>query len=264
LTDVIAIFESQGLRVAASKAASSNEVIGINDRAELAKVDSILRARKARELMLAGVTILAPETVRIDPDVTVGADTEIEPGVILLGRTRIGKNCRVGAYSIITDSQLADGALVLPHSVIAESSVASGARVGPFTHLRPQSEIGSGAQVGAYVEVKKSRVGRDVKAHHLAYIGDAKLGKNVNFSAGAITANYDGVHKSETIVDDNAFIGSASELIAPVHIGRNAYVAGGSTITDDVPANALAIARGRQVNKPGWVTRRKKKSASRK
>ena len=220
---------------------------------------ALLRARKARELMLAGVTIHAPETVRIDPDVTVGADTEIEPGAILRGHTRIGKNCSIGAYSVITDSELANEVTIRPFSVIMESRIARGATIGPFAHLRPGADIGDHARVGNFVELKKTRLGRGSKASHLTYLGDAVIGNDVNIGCGTTTVNYDGAHKHQTVVEDNAFIGSGANLIAPVRVGRNAFVAAGSTITHDVPANALAIGRARQAIKLGWATRRKKK-----
>jgi bifunctional UDP-N-acetylglucosamine pyrophosphorylase / glucosamine-1-phosphate N-acetyltransferase len=259
LTDVIGILAARGHRVAAFIAPDLDEVIGINDRAELARVDTLLRARKTRKLMLAGVTILSPESVRIDPDVSVGEDTEIEPGVILQGQTRIGRGCRIGAYSVITDSVLADHVAIRPSCVITESRIASGASIGPFAHLRPGADIGEEARVGNFVEVKKSRLGRGSKASHLTYLGDATIGADVNVGCGTITVNYDGEHKHHTVVEDHAFVGSGANLIAPVRIGRNAFVAAGSTITEDVPANALAIGRGRQVVKPGWASRRKKR-----
>lgn len=261
LTEVIGLLTQAGHRVAACRAADSSEVVGINNRAELAQVDTLLRLRKARELMLSGVSIFSPETVRIDPDVVVGADSEIEPGVSLLGRTRIGKNCRLGAWSVITDCELADGVTIRPSSVITESRIAAGASVGPFAHLRPGADIGAGARIGNFVEVKKARVGKGTRAAHLTYLGDATIGKNVNVGAGTITVNYDGVNKHQTLVEDNAFVGSGSNLIAPVRVGRGAFVAAGSTITEEVPPNTLAIARARQTNKPGWVTKRKRKTA---
>ena len=261
LTDVVGMLRKRGQPVAAFPAPEASEVAGINNRAELARADALLRLRKARELMLAGVTIHLPETVRIDPDVAVGADTELEPGVSLLSRTRIGKDCRIGAGCVIADSIIADRVTIRPYCVIAESRIDSEASVGPFAHLRPGADIGPEARIGDFVEVKQARVDRGAKAMHLAYLGDAHIGKNVNVGAGTITVNYDGVSKHRTVVEDNAFIGSGSNLIAPVRVGRNAFVAAGSTITDEVPANALAIARGRQANKPGWVTRKKKASA---
>jgi bifunctional UDP-N-acetylglucosamine pyrophosphorylase/glucosamine-1-phosphate N-acetyltransferase len=260
LTDVIGLLARRGERVAAFLASDANEVAGINHRAELARVDGLLRARQARQLMLAGVTMQAPETVRIDPEVRVEPDTEIEPGVILRGSTRIGRACRIGAYSVITDSALADGVIIRPCCVITEARIATGAAVGPFSHLRPGAEIGARSQIGAFVEVKKSRIGRGVHAHHLAYLGDATLGDKVNVGAGTITCNYDGVRKHQTVIAENVFLGSGTELVAPVRVGRGAYVAAGSTVTEDVPAGSLAIARARQTTKPGWAARRSKKA----
>ena len=259
LTDVIELLAKAGHRLAVCRAVDPDEVAGINDRAELARVDTLLRLRKARELMIAGVTIHSPETVRIDPDVTVGADSTIEAGVYLNGGTKIGPECVIGAYSIVTDSQLAARVTVKTSCVITESQVDDGASVGPFAHLRPGSQIGAGARIGDFVEIKKSRIGRLSRANHLAYIGDATVGEDVNIGAGTITVNYDGVNKHQTIIEDGAFIGSGSELIAPVRIGRGAFVAAGSTIHDHVPANALAIARARQSVKPGWMVARVRK-----
>jgi bifunctional UDP-N-acetylglucosamine pyrophosphorylase/glucosamine-1-phosphate N-acetyltransferase len=259
LTDVMAVLRRQGLHVAACRASEPSEVIGINDRAELARVDSLLRLRKARELMLSGVTIWSPETVRIDPDVTVGTDTEIEPRVVLRGDTRIGKSCRIGTCSVIEASTLADNVTIRPSCVIEDSHIATGATVGPFAHLRPGAAIGPEARVGNFVEIKKASLGRGTRAAHLSYIGDATIGADVNVGCGTITVNYDGAHKHQTVVEDHAFIGSGSNLIAPVRVRRGGFVAAGSTITDEVPSNALAVARARQVNKPGWATRRKKR-----
>lgn len=261
LTDVVGLLHSRGLTVAAHKAPHPAEVTGVNTRVELAEVDQLLRQRKARALMLSGVTLLQPATIVLDPDVEVGADTVIEPGVSLLGRTRVGEGCRIGAHSIITDSELADGVIVKPSCVITESKIFEGASIGPFAHLRPGNEIGPEAKIGNFVEVKKTRVGRRSKASHLTYLGDATIGDDVNVGAGTITVNYDGEKKYPTVIEDNAFVGSGTELIAPVRVGRNAFVAAGSTIHEDVPPDSLAIARSRQVCKPGWVTERKKKMA---
>ncbi|HWP84503.1 MAG TPA: bifunctional UDP-N-acetylglucosamine diphosphorylase/glucosamine-1-phosphate N-acetyltransferase GlmU [Terriglobia bacterium] len=262
LTDVIALLAGRGLGVHAFRAEDPQEVIGINDRVELARVDNLLRLRKARELMRAGVTIQAPESVRIDAGVRVGPDTEIEPGAVLRGRTRIGTNCRIGAGCIVADSELADGVVLRPCCVLTESRIASGAVIGPFSHLRPGTEIGPGSQIGAFVEVKKSRIGRGVHAHHLAYLGDAVLGDGVNVGAGTITCNFDGTRKHQTVIEDGVFLGSGTELVAPLRVGRGAYVAAGSTITEEVPAHALALARARQVVKAGWAARRKAPSAA--
>jgi bifunctional UDP-N-acetylglucosamine pyrophosphorylase / glucosamine-1-phosphate N-acetyltransferase len=210
-------------------------------------------------LMLAGVGIHSPISVRIDPDVKVDVDTTIEAGVYLSGKTVIGSGSVVGAYSIITDSTVADRVTIKPCTVVTESVIEEGASVGPFAHLRPGSHIGAGARIGDFVEVKKSRIGRLSRANHLAYIGDATVGEDVNLGAGTITVNYDGVNKHQTVIGDRAFIGSGSELIAPVEIGPEAFVAAGSTIHDHVPAGALAIARSRQSVKPGWMIERNRK-----
>ena len=258
LTDVIHLLNRRGKKVAAYRVADPTEVIGVNTRAELAQADALLRARKARELQLAGVTIYQPETVRIDPDVAVGADTVIEPGVSLLGRTQVGQDCHIASFSTITDSELADNVMIKQSCVIAESRIASGASVGPFAHLRMGAEVGADARIGNFVEVKKSRIGRGSKAQHLTYLGDATVGENVNVGAGTITCNFDGEKKHPTVIEDNVFIGSGTELVAPVRVGKNAYVGAGSTITEQVPPDTLAIARSRQINKPGWVKERKK------
>ena len=262
LTDAIALLNQRGLRVHAEVAADAYEVLGCNTRAELAEVDRIFRDRKRRALMDAGVTIFLPETVLIDPGVRVGPDTVIEPCVHLLGSTRIGANCHIHTGSVLRDMVLDDGATVLEHCVLAESRIRSGAAVGPFSRLRPGADVGPNARVGNFVEVKKSRLGPGVKAQHLAYIGDTSIGRGSNIGAGTITCNYDGVRKNRTTIGSQVFIGSNTALVAPVRVGDRAYVAAGSTITDNVPADALAIARGKQSNKPGWAAARRKQIAT--
>lgn len=263
LTDAIAILARSaapgGATVRAYALPDPEEILGINDRRELAEVDRLLRRRQNLALMDQGVTIYFPETVAVDPAVTAGPDTVLEPGVHLRGQTRIGANCRIGAYSILTDCLLADDVVVLPHCVLEGARIGAAARVGPFTRLREQAEIAPGAHLGNFVEVKKSRVGAGAKAMHLAYLGDAQIGARVNIGAGAITCNFDGQRKHATVVGDDAFIGSNSTLVAPLTIAPDAYVGAGSVITDPVPPGALALGRGRQVNKPGWVAARKKK-----
>ncbi|OFW08363.1 MAG: UDP-N-acetylglucosamine diphosphorylase/glucosamine-1-phosphate N-acetyltransferase [Acidobacteria bacterium RIFCSPLOWO2_02_FULL_59_13] len=259
LTDVIGVLHQEGKKVQAYLAGDSREVMGINTRVELAQADAMLRERKAQELMLAGVTIIRPETVLIDPDVEVGADTVIEPGVTLRGRTRIGEDCRIGSFSVIVDSELSNHVTVEPSCMIAQARIGRHASIGPFARLRPGAEIGEEARVGNFVEVKQTRLGRASKAQHLTYLGDAIIGDNVNIGAGTITCNYDGEKKNQTVIEDNVFIGSGTELVAPVRVGRNSYVAAGSTVTEDVPPNSLTIARSRQSTKPGWVQGRKKK-----
>jgi bifunctional UDP-N-acetylglucosamine pyrophosphorylase / glucosamine-1-phosphate N-acetyltransferase len=262
LTDAIALLNQRGRRVLAEVAGDAQEVLGCNTRAELAEVDRILRDRKRRALMDAGVTIFLPETVVIDPDVRIGPDTVIEPCVHLLGATRIGANCTVRTGSVLRDMVLDDGATVLEHCVMAASRLRAGAAVGPFSRLRPGADIGPKAHVGNFVEVKKSRLGEGVKAQHLTYLGDATIGKGSNIGAGTITCNYDGISKNRTLIGNQVFIGSNTALVAPVRVGDHAYVAAGSTITDNVPSDALAIARGKQANKPGWAAARRRELAA--
>jgi bifunctional UDP-N-acetylglucosamine pyrophosphorylase / glucosamine-1-phosphate N-acetyltransferase len=243
----------------AVRAPESSEVLGVNTRLELAQLDARLRDKKARELMEAGITIFRPETCDIDADVEVGTDTVIEPFVQLIGKTRIGANCRIRSYSVITNCQLGDGVLILPGCMLEDSVVRDRAQLGPYSHLRPGSDIGEGAHVGNFVETKKTRLGKGSKANHLTYLGDSEIGENVNVGAGTITCNYDGVNKYQTVIGDGAFIGSDATLVAPVKIGQGAYVGAASCITEDVPADALAVGRGRQVNKEGWAAERRAK-----
>lgn len=253
LTDLIAILNRRKEKVMAFQVDDAREVLGVNDRVEMARVEKILRLRKAESLMRAGVTITDPAVTYIDEEVGVGADTILEAGVSLLGRTRIGRGCVIRCYSTITDSILGDRVTVRPVSVISASEIASEAMIGPFAHLRDGAVVGEDARVGNFVEVKKSRLGRGTKAGHLTYLGDATLGDNVNIGAGTVTCNYDGVHKHATQIENGVFIGSGSMLVAPVRIGQGAYVAAGSTITQEVPPESLALGRARQVNKEGWA-----------
>jgi bifunctional UDP-N-acetylglucosamine pyrophosphorylase/glucosamine-1-phosphate N-acetyltransferase len=243
--------------VVAIKAEDPAEVLGANTLAELSSLDAELRARKCAELMAAGVTIYRPETCTIDSSVEIGVDTVLEPFVQVLGKTRIGSDCRIRSFSVISDSRLADNVLVRPGCIIDKSEIGAGAIIGPYSHLRPESQIGEGAHVGNFVETKKARLGRGAKANHLTYLGDAEIGAGVNVGAGTITCNYDGEKKHLTVIEEGAFIGSDSTLVAPVRVGKGAYVAAGSTITDDVPADALALGRGRQAIKEGWAKQRR-------
>ena len=261
LTDMAALLMKAKARVLAVKAEDSAEVLGANTLAELAQLDAQLRARKCGELMAAGVVIYRPETCVIDPDVEVSADTVIEPCVQLLGRTRIGSDCHIRSFSVISDSELGDHVLVKPGCIIDQGQVSSDAILGPYSHLRPGSEIGSGAHIGNFVETKKVRMGQGAKANHLTYLGDAVIGAGVNVGAGTITCNYDGQHKHQTVIEDGSFIGSDSTLVAPVRVGKGAYVAAGSTVTQDVPQDALAIGRSMQVVKEGWAKRRREARA---
>jgi bifunctional UDP-N-acetylglucosamine pyrophosphorylase/glucosamine-1-phosphate N-acetyltransferase len=259
LPDLVRIYRGRGLVVEAVALDDPTEILGVNSRSELAVVSARLRDRKNEELMAAGVSIIDPAATWIEPDVSIGADTILHPGVYLQGRTTIGDRCELQSNVRIVDSVLGEDVFVNSFCVIAESRVGSGARLGPFAHIRPQSDIGEHAHVGNFVELKKTALGRGSKANHLAYLGDATIGEKVNIGAGTITCNYDGVNKNPTVIEDGAFIGSDSQLVAPVRIGRGAYVAAGSSITQDVPADALGIARSTQVNKEGWAARRRER-----
>jgi bifunctional UDP-N-acetylglucosamine pyrophosphorylase/glucosamine-1-phosphate N-acetyltransferase len=260
LTDMAALLVKAKQRVVALETADVHEVLGANTIAEMMMLDAEMRMRTAQALMAEGVTIFRPGTSVIDSTVSVGADTIVEPFVQLLGRTTIGSGCRIRSYSVIEDSTIGDDVVVRNGSVISSAQVAKGALIGPYSHLRPESEIGEGAHVGNFVETKKSRLGAGAKANHLSYIGDAEIGAGTNIGAGAITCNYDGKAKHRTTIGANVFVGSDSTLVAPLAIADGSYIAAGSTITEDVPADALALGRARQTVKPDWA----KKMRSRK
>lgn len=257
LTDVLALVHAGGEKIVDVRSARSEEVLGVNTLQELAASGNILRQEKLNQLMSSGVLILDPSNTYIDWHCQVGAGTVLHPQVQLEGSTRIAENCRIRSFSRITDCRLDADVTVLENSVLVDSSFGSGTHIGPSAHVRAGSAIGCAVRIGNYVEVKNCRIGDETKAAHLTYLGDATIGKDVNIGAGTITCNYDGVRKNPSWIEDNAFIGSDSQLIAPVRIGAGAYVAAGSTITEDVPADALAIARGRQVIKPGWAKERR-------
>lgn len=257
LTDLVGIYNRRKLPVETLLLDDVHETRGINSRSELAEVSRIVRQTKNEELMAAGVTIVDPATTYIDDDVQVGPDTVIHPGVILEGQTRIGSACEIHAHVRIADSELADRVTVNNFCLITGTTIAGGASVGPFAHLRPATVLGEGAKVGNFVELKKTTLGAGSKANHLSYLGDATIGADVNVGAGTITCNYDGERKHVTVIEDGAFIGSDTQLIAPVKVGKGAYVGAGSSITDDVPPGALGIARGRQTNVAGWVERKR-------
>ncbi len=257
LTDVIGAYHRERRRLETVVLANAEELRGVNTRVDLADLGQILRQAKNRRVMLAGATLEDPASTFIDEDVVIGTDTVIGPAVRLEGRTSIGQRCRIRAGARLTNVTVGDDVTVLDYSILADSEVARGAVVGPFSHVRPESLIGEGAHIGNFVEIKKTTIGPGTKANHLAYLGDATVGAEVNVGAGAITCNYDGEAKHPTVIADGVFIGSDSQLIAPVRIGHGAYVAAGSSITKDVPDGALAIARGRQENKPDWASRRK-------
>jgi bifunctional UDP-N-acetylglucosamine pyrophosphorylase/glucosamine-1-phosphate N-acetyltransferase len=259
LTDMAEILTRHGHRVGALHIDDPDELLGINTRIELADADRVLRERKCRELMLAGVTIERPETVTIDMHVQVGVDTVVEPFARLLGTTAIGEDCRVGAGAILESSALADRVVVAPYTLVANSRIETGAQVGPFARLRMDAHVGPDARVGNFVELKNANLGKGAKSQHLTYLGDAEIGAGSNIGAGTITCNYDGHRKHRTNIGERAFIGSNSTLVAPVEIGSDSYVGAGSVITDDVPPEALALGRGRQVVKPGWVKNKSRK-----
>jgi bifunctional UDP-N-acetylglucosamine pyrophosphorylase/glucosamine-1-phosphate N-acetyltransferase len=253
LTDMAEVFQRARKKVAAIKTSDAGQVLGSNTRAEMMQLDARLRLAKCRALMKQGVTIFYPETCVIDSDVEVGPDTTIEPFVQLLGSTKVGSDCRIRSYSVIENSVISDRVTIRPGTIMEDSRVASEAVIGPYSHLRPGSEVGEGAHVGNFVETKKIKLGKGSKANHLTYLGDAEIGEGVNIGAGTITCNYDGVNKHKTVMEDGVFIGSDSTLVAPLTIGRGAYVAAGSCITEDVPADALAFGRARQSIKEGWA-----------
>jgi len=261
LTDMGEVLRKAKQRVAVTPAGNPSEILGSNTRAELVDLDRTFRREKASSLMAAGVTIFYPETCVIDADVQVGADTVIEPFVQLLGRTKIGSDCRIRSYSVITNSEIGDSVLVRPGCVMESSRVANGALLGPYSHLRPGSEIGEGAHVGNFVETKKAKLGRGSKANHLTYLGDAEIGAGVNIGAGTITCNYDGVHKHTTVIEDGVFVGSDSTLVAPVKLGKGSYVAAASCITENVPEDSLAIGRSRQIVKEQWAKQKRANAA---
>jgi len=253
LTDMAAILVKAKKRVLAVAADDPHEILGSNTRAEMVDIDWRMRMAKCRQLMTDGVTIFYPQTCVIDCDVEIGADTVVEPFVQILGKTRIGSDCRIRSYTVISNSVIGDSVLIRPACMLDEAQVMKGAELGPYSRLRPGSEIGEGAHVGNFVETKKTRLGKGSKANHLSYLGDAEIGEDVNIGAGTITCNYDGERKHTTVIEDGAFIGSDSTLVAPVKVGQRAYVGAASCITDDVPPDSLAIGRARQIVKEGWI-----------
>ena len=262
LTDAIAVLASAGETVLAQMAADAREGLGCNTRADLAEVDRVFRERKREELMTAGVTIQLPETVLVDPDVTAGEDCTLEPGVQLLGKTKLGARCKIETGSVLQDTAVGDDVTVRVHSLVEESRLDSRTIVGPFARLRPGTHLKAGARVGNFVETKKAVIGEGTKVPHLSYIGDAKLGAKTNIGAGTITCNYDGVNKYPTTIGNRVFVGSDSIFVAPVRVGDGAYIAAGSAITENVPADALGIGRTRQTNKKGWAAKKRREMAA--
>ena len=259
LTDIFEILRKQGQRLGAMHLEDPNELLGINTRVELAEADAILRARKRRSLMLSGVTIEQPDSVIVDMDVEVGQDTILEANVRLLGVTKIGEDCCIGAGSILDTMVLDDGAIVNPYSVATQSHIATRGQIGPFSRLRPNSRVEEGAEVGNFAELKNTRLGPGAKSHHVSYLGDAEIGAKTNIGAGTIICNYDGVQKHRTTIGAGVFVGSNSTLVAPLDIGDDSYVGAGSVITEHVPTDALALGRARQTLKPEWAAKRRHK-----
>ncbi len=258
LPDAVALARKQRRRVEAVLCGDAGETMGINSRADLSRAERTLQLRTNMRWMSDGVTMLDPETVFIGPDASVGRDTVLYPCVRIEGTTTVGEGCTVYPGTRIVDSALGDQVTVRDSCLIERSHIADGASIGPFAHLRPESVIGSGAKIGNFVEVKKSFIGEGSKANHLAYVGDATVGRDVNIGAGVITCNYDGFRKHQTVIGDGVFVGSDAQLVAPVRIGSGAVVAAGATITHDVPSDALAISRAPQENREGVAARRRK------
>jgi bifunctional UDP-N-acetylglucosamine pyrophosphorylase / glucosamine-1-phosphate N-acetyltransferase len=262
LTDAVAVLAAKNETVLAHVASDPREALGCNTRADLAEVDRIFREWKRAELMSDGVSIQLPETVVIDPDVTAGEDTILEPAVQLLGKTKIGERCTIRTGSVLSDVIVGNDVVVEPHSLIAQSRLDDNVTVGPFARLRAGTHLKSGSRVGNFVETKKAIIGEGAKVPHLTYLGDATVGSKTNIGAGTITCNYDGFQKHPTNIGKGVFIGSDSTLVAPLRIGDGAYVAAGSTITENIPPDGLGIARGRQINKPRWASRKRRELAA--
>lgn len=260
LTDMFEILTSHGHRMGATHLDDASELLGINTRIELAEADTILRGRKRRALMLSGVTIEQPESVTIDMDVEIGADTVIEPHARILGATTIGEDCRIGAGSILESMTIASSVKIYPYSFLTQSRIATGAEAGPFARMRANSQVDEGAQVGNFAELKNTHLHAGAKAHHVGYLGDSEIGEKTNIGAGTIVCNYDGVKKHHTSIGSGAFVGSNSTLVAPVKIGNGSYIAAGSVITHEVPPDTLAIGRARQILNSEWIARKRKQT----
>lgn len=257
LTDCVAAAVAEGIRVAGVSASDANEVAGVNDRAQLAELERAYQRRCAASLMAAGVTLLDPARCDVRGEVECGQDTIIDINVVFSGRVRIGANVVIGPNCLLSDCEIGDGVEILANTVIEGATVGPGARIGPFARLRPETELGADVHVGNFVEIKKSSLAAGSKANHLAYIGDSEIGRNVNVGAGTITCNYDGAFKHKTIIEDDVFIGSDTQLVAPVRVGRGATIGAGTTVTDDVEAERLVISRVRQKTIAGWQRPRK-------
>ncbi len=259
LTDIVKVGREEQKKILAFQVDDPDQFIGINTRVDLARSHEMVRRRCLQKWMLEGVTIVDPDTAYIEADVTMGQDTVIHSNCVIQGRTAIGSRCVIGPNCLITGCRIEDEVTIRAFSVVEESRIARGAVIGPFSRLRPHNQILEGARIGNFVEVKKSVIGKGSKANHLAYVGDATLGESVNIGAGTIFCNYDGVNKHPTVVGNGVFVGSNSELIAPLRIGHRAVIGAGSTITGDVPDGSLAVSRLKQKNIRGWEKRKRGK-----
>ncbi|MCL6473147.1 MAG: bifunctional UDP-N-acetylglucosamine diphosphorylase/glucosamine-1-phosphate N-acetyltransferase GlmU [Firmicutes bacterium] len=258
LTDVIGILRDQGEKVMASRIDDPSEVMGVNNRAQLAEAEKEMRRRINEELMLSGVTIIDPDTTYISAKVEIGKDTIIHPMTFISGKTKIGEGCNIGPMSRLIDCKIGNNVLI-ENSVVRQSIIEDGASIGPFSHIRPETLVRAGAKIGGFVEVKKSEIGRGSKVPHLSYLGDTEVGDCVNIGAGTITCNYDGTDKHKTVIEDEAFIGSDTMLVAPVKVGKGSYTGAGSVITKDVPADSLAVERSEQLIVDNWAKKKKRR-----
>ena len=257
LTDVVRQAALQGLKCQSFAVADPEEVAGVNDRVQLAEAGRVLRARINGELMRSGVTMIDPQAVYVERGVRIGRDSVIHPGASILGETVIGERCVIGQGALIRSCTLADDVVVKAGSVMEQAIVHEEVAIGPMAHLRPGSELSAHVKIGNFVETKKIFMGEGSKASHLTYLGDATIGRNVNIGCGTITCNYDGVKKHQTVIEDDVFVGSDVQLVAPVTVGRNSLIAAGTTVTMNIPPDSLAIARAPQVNKEGWKLKKK-------
>jgi bifunctional UDP-N-acetylglucosamine pyrophosphorylase/glucosamine-1-phosphate N-acetyltransferase len=258
LTDVVREAAKQGLKCRSFAVADAEEITGVNDRVQLAEAGRVLRARINQELMLSGVTMIDPQAVYIDRGVRVGCDTVIHPGATIIGQSVIGERCTIGQGTLISSCTLLNEVELKAGSVIENSTLGNAALIGPMAHLRPGCDLKDHVKIGNFVEAKKIVMGEGSKASHLTYLGDATIGKHVNIGCGTITCNYDGVKKHHTVIEDDVFVGSDVQFVAPVTVGRNSLIAAGTTVTMNIPPDSLAIARAPQVNKEGWKLRKAK------
>ena len=260
LTDVIAMAVADGVVVDTTQAADENEVMGINNRIQLARLERVYQMRQAMALMERGITLHDPARFDLRGEIlSHGQDIEIDVNVVLEGRISLGDRVKIGPNVLIKDSQIMDDVEIFANSVIEKASIGGGCRIGPFARIRPDSILGEAVHIGNFVEIKKTKIGIGSKINHLSYVGDAVVGSGVNVGAGTITCNYDGINKHLTVIEDGAFIGSDTQLVAPVKVGKNATIGAGSTITKDTPEGELTLSRSKQVNIPGWQRPNKKK-----